>query len=106
MSNLYPIQRIPSYSLVDPAIRDWCSAHSLTLYTTYKDYDVRTVDVVDWNKPAGKKCQIWIDPPKEGMVTVNVWPYAPPHEKMTVPVENISAALEDAYVRARELLGM
>ena len=94
MSDSYPIHRIASYALVDPAICQWCEAHSLILCTDYKDCDVRAVDVVG---PGGTKCQVWIDPPEHDAVTVHIWPYAPPHERLTVHIEDIAAALEHAY---------
>jgi hypothetical protein len=101
VSDLYPIQRDPRYALVDPAIRRWCEEHRLHLYTTNKDYDVRSVDVVG---ATGKKCQVWIDPPQSGTVTVNVWPFAPPHECITVPVDDIGPALERAYTLAAQFV--
>src|SRR5947209_16462373 len=76
MSDDYPIKRIASFALVDPAINEWCSTHSLHLFTDYKDYDVRSVDIVGSN---GKKCQVWIDPPENENVTVHVCPYVPQH---------------------------
>src|SRR5262249_61554158 len=101
MPDPYPIPRIGSYALVDSAIRQWCNAHSLTLVTDYKDYDVRSVDVVG---PGGKKCQVWIDPPAHDTVTVHIWPYAPPHERLTVPIEEIRDALGKAYDLAVRLV--
>ena len=97
MSDLYPIHRIASYARVDPAIRQWCKAHSLTLFTEYQDCDVRSVHVVG---PSGRECQVWVDPPEHDSVTIHIWPYAPPHERLTVPLEEINAALEQAYVLA------
>jgi hypothetical protein len=101
MRDSYPIHRIASYALVDPTIRRWCEAHSLTLYTDYKDYDVRTVDVVG---PGGAKCQVWIDPPEHGEVIIHICPYAPLHERLTVRVEDIAAALEQAYDLAAQFV--
>lgn len=101
MSNPYPIHRIASFGLVDGAIREWCRRHSLVLSTDYKDYDVRSVDVVG---PGGKSCQVWIDPPVNGTVTIHVWPYASPHERLTVGIEEISTALEQAYAMAARLV--
>jgi hypothetical protein len=97
----YPIHRIASYALVDPAIHQWCEAHSLRLYTTYKDYDVRSVDVIG---KGGAKCQVWIDPPEHDAVTIHIWPYAPPHERLSAPVEDIAGALDRAYDLAARLL--
>jgi hypothetical protein len=101
MGDLYPIHRIASYSTVEPAIRRWCEAHSLILCTDYKDCDVRSVDVVG---PGGAKCQVWIDPPKHDAVTIHIWPYAPPHERLTARTEDIAAALEQAYDLAARLV--
>jgi len=69
MDELYPTPRIVSYALVDPAIREWCNRHSLTLYTSDKGSDVRTVQVVG---ATGTKCQIWVDPPQDDSVTIHV----------------------------------
>ena len=103
MSDPYSIPRIASYKLVDESIRAWVAEHHLNLCTDYKDYDVRSVDVVG---PEGKQCQIWIDPPKGDSVVVNVWPYGPPHEKWEVPIEDIRATLERAWQRAVEHVGL
>lgn len=103
MSDLYPIHRIASYALVDPAIREWCKRHSLILCTDYKDNDVRSVDVVG---PGGRKCQVWIDPPEHGAVTVHIWPYGPPHERLTTSIEDVSKALEQAYELASSLVAV
>ena len=101
MTEPYPIHRIASYTLVDPAIRDWCRRHSLFLLTDYKDYDVRSVDVVS---SRGRKCQVWIDPPEHGAVTVHIWPYGPPHERLTTSIEDFAKTLEQAYDLACRLL--
>ena len=98
----YPIQRIASYAVVDPVIQRWCKAHSLMLFTDYKDYDVRSVDVVG---PTGAKCQVWVDPPQNDNVTIHIWPYAPPHERMTIRIEDFAEALEKAYILATSHLG-
>jgi hypothetical protein len=101
MRDPYSIHRIAGYAVVDPAIRQWCEVHSLVLCTDFKDYDVRSVDVVG---PGGRKCQVWIDPPEDGLVTVHIWPYAPPHKCLTVRVEDISKALEQAYDLAAQFV--
>lgn len=97
----YSIQRFASYALIDGAIHDWCIAHSLHLLTDYKDYDVRSVDVVATD---GRRCQVWVDPPENDLVTVHVWAYAPPHEHITVPVGEVAVALEQAYKQALEFV--
>lgn len=71
------------------------------LCTDYKDYDVRSVDIVGSN---GMRCQIWIDPPEYDSVTIHVWPYAPPHQRFTVAIAHIRTALEDAYNLALNLV--
>ena len=101
MSNPY-INRIASYALVDAAISDWCKRHSLSLVTDYKDYDVRSVDVVS----AGRICQVWIDPPEHGVVTVHIWPYGSPHKRLTTSIEDIAKALDRAYDLALRFLEM
>ena len=97
----YPIRRTPSYAPIDGAIHHWCNAHLLHLFTDYKDYDVRSVDVVGSN---GRRCQVWVDPPEKGLVTIHIWPYAPPHERITVPIEDVALALEKAYEQALQLV--
>ena len=101
MDDPHPIRGIADYAQVDPAIRQWCKSHSLTLGTNYKDCDVRSVDVVG---PSGKKCQVWIDAPENGTVMIHVWPYAAPHERLTVHVEDIGSALERAYDLAAQFI--
>ncbi len=84
MEEPYPIHRIASYARIDSAIHQWRQDHLLMLCTDYKDYDVRSVDVVE---PSGMRCQVWIDPPEHDNVTIHVWPYAPPHQLSKLPLK-------------------
>jgi hypothetical protein len=89
------------FDKIDSVIRDWAKRSHLQLLTEYKDYEVRSVDVVD---RFGNRCQVWIDPPEKDSVTVHVWPYSAPHEKCTVSVSELDSCLNSAHQRALELL--
>jgi hypothetical protein len=84
-----------SYQKVDSIIQDWADKHKLTVYTSYQDYEVRSVDVVDQN---GQKYQIWIDPPDQnGNVKVHAWDYKKKREDRTVSISDLGICLEEVY---------
>lgn len=84
-----------SYQNIDLIIRDWADKHKLTLYTSYRDHEVRSVDVVDQR---GRKYQIWIDPPdQKGNVEVHAWDYRRKRKDYAVSINNLSSCLDDAY---------
>ena len=84
-----------SYQEIDAIIRDWADKYKLTLYTSYQDQEVRSVDVAD---PRGQKYQIWIDPPdRKGNVEVHAWDYSRKRKDYAVSINDLRRCLEDAY---------
>ncbi len=79
-----------NYSIVDSIIDAWVKKHSLKLQTQYKDYEVCSVDIY-----AGKKFQIWIDPPKNKTVTVHAWDYENKPQDWKVEIDKLMEALEE-----------
>ena len=82
-----------NYAQIEPIINAWIKAHVLTLHTEYKDSEVCSVDVVD---PAGQKFQIWIDKPKENMVSVHVWDYKKKRRDWESGCDTLAQILEEA----------
>jgi hypothetical protein len=84
-----------SYENIDPIIREWANKHKLTVYSSYQDYEVRSLDVVD---EKGRKYQIWIDPPDEnGSVDVHAWDYKKRRKDYTTSTYDLGICLEQAY---------
>ena len=84
-----------SYQQIDPVIWDWVDKHNLSVYTSYQDYEVRSVDVVDQQ---GQKYQIWIDPPDQfGNVAVHAWDYKKRRKDYIVSINELRSCLEEAY---------
>lgn len=85
-----------NYSSVDSVISAWAQRHTLKLYTQYKDYEVRSVDVY-----SDKKFQIWIDRPEHDTVAVHVWDYENKPRDWKVQTELLNEALEEAIQATR-----
>jgi len=91
-----------SYESIDPAVTAWAAKYGLHLYTTYRDEEVRSVDLVGSD---GRKCQVWIDAPDQsGHVQVHVWDYKKRRENYKTTTADLPRALEQAYATARKWL--
>lgn len=88
-----------SYESIDKVIKSWASKHRLSLYTEYKDSEVRSVDVVDHS---GKKFQIWIDKPSDETVGVHAWDYKRRRRDWEPAVAELGEALEQAIAQVDE----
>jgi hypothetical protein len=92
-----------SYESIDPIISVWATTHGLHLYTSYRDEEVRSVDLVGNN---GHKCQLWIDAPDQsGNVQVHVWDYKKRLEVYKSTTSDLPRSLEQAYATATRWLG-
>jgi len=84
-----------TYLSIDSIINEWVAAHRLTLFTVYKEIDVRSIDVVNQR---GRRCQIWIDEPDNtGKVGVHAWDYKKQRKDYIIPISDLFACLDDAY---------
>ena|SRR5687768_1520529 len=97
---------VAKYDLIDPELYAWAAKHGLQIFTKYQDEEVRSTDVVG---SAGKKCQIWVDPPNlAGTFVVNIWNYKKKRAKrikqLRASKTNIRDKLEEAYNTAHEWL--
>ncbi len=90
-----------NYTVIDPIIVQWAKHNSLTLGTNYKDYEVRSIDIVS---RAGNRCQIWIDIPIDGTVKVHVWNYKKKRIDWDIPVNDLRTCLDQALIVANEWL--
>ena len=87
-----------SYETIDPIITAWASKHTLQIYTTSRDVEVRSIDFLN---PSGRKCQLWIDPPDpQGIVQVHVWDYNRWRQDSKATILDLSRCLEQAYETA------
>lgn len=90
-----------SYVSLDPTIKNWATAHNLTVSTAYKDGEVRSIELMN---PRGKRCQIWIDPPDDkGRVGVHAWDYQKMRKDSMVQMSALSTCLEDIYAWCQSL---
>jgi hypothetical protein len=91
------------HELRDPAITAWAAKHTLHLYTTYRDEEVRSVELVGSD---GRKCQLWIDAPDQsGNVQVHAWDYKKRREDCKGTVADLPRCLDQAYATAMKWLG-
>jgi len=92
-----------AYESADPIITTWATRHVLQIHTTYRDEEVRSVDLVGSN---GRKCQLWIDAPDQsGNVPVHLWDYKSRREDYKATVSDLARCLEQAYAIAMKWLG-
>jgi hypothetical protein len=87
-----------SYEAVDPILQPWSAAHTIHVFTEYKDEPVRTMDIVSDN---GSKIQIWIDPPtSDSLVSVHVWDYSSRRRDLSAPLADLATLLDDSFAQA------
>jgi hypothetical protein len=86
------------YTVVDETIGAWVERNNLSLFTQYKDSEVRSVDVVGAN---GRRFQIWIDRPQGNIVSVHVWDYKKMRKDWEVDISELDTSLEVAISTAQ-----
>ncbi len=90
-----------TYSDIDPAIDAWAARHGLVINPEFGGEARRFTYVTG----GPRECfQISVEPPDQGMVTVNAWDVetldeAQLHESWTVPAGDVDSALESAARR-------
>lgn len=91
-----------SYESIERIISAWAIKHALHVYTTYRDEEVRSVELVS---PNGRKCQLWVDAPDQsGNIQVHVWDYKKRRIDRTSSAADLNSCLEQSYATAREWL--
>jgi hypothetical protein len=91
-----------TYQLIDEALERWLTDHSVKMYTSDREEQVRSFDVVG---PTGKKVQVWIDSPSfDGEVNVHVWDYRRRREDLSGAVADVVSLVDTAYMIARRWL--
>ncbi|MFN2493476.1 MAG: hypothetical protein ABR501_11405 [Pyrinomonadaceae bacterium] len=89
-----------SYEPIDDVILNWVARHALHLYTTHREEEVRSVDLVGTN---GERCQLWVDTPDQfGNVQVHVWDYMKRRQDYETAITELPQCLETAYSTAVE----
>jgi hypothetical protein len=93
-----------TYISIDRAIGSWAARHRLTLFTRMAGTDGMEVRSVYLSSRAGECCQIWIDPPREGIVVVHAADVETLSEhwrrEWTSPTDLIDETLESALESA------
>jgi hypothetical protein len=90
-----PLSQLADYSEIDSTLNAWALRHGLHIYTTYKDYDVRSVDVTGGS---GKRYQIWIDAPdSEKQIGIHAWDYEKHTAEIPSGITQLANHLEDVY---------
>lgn len=93
-----------SYAYVDPILNRWTAVNGLTVMTSYKDYEVRSIDLVD---AQGTRFQLWLDPPRgNGRVAVHVWDYRERRADYEVQLEDLAECLDEALQAASKWAGV
>jgi hypothetical protein len=87
-----------SYAAIDSIIQTWAQRHSLSLFTKYKDSEVRSVDIVG---KGDQKFQIWVDCPKGDRVSVHVWDYKKRRRDWDVSITELDNILEETITAVR-----
>jgi hypothetical protein len=92
-----------NYESIDPIITAWAARHTLHVYTTYRDEEVRSVDLVGSD---GYKCQLWIEAPDQsGSAKVHIWDYKKRREDFRTTYADLDRRLEQAYATAMKWIG-
>lgn len=82
-----------TYALIDAVITDFARSYGLHVLTSYKDEEVRSLNLVG---PTGQQAQLWVDPPgPSDMVGVHAWDYRKRRLDRTVTPSDLRQALED-----------
>lgn len=68
-----------NYQLIDPIIFQWAQSHSFRISTSYKDEEVRSIDIIN---AKGERFQVWFDIPTKHHVGIHVWNYKKKKESL------------------------
>lgn len=82
-----------SFRKVDNILNEWASRHSLTLFTKYREEEVRSVELVS---PSCKRFQLWVDPPVGESVMVHIWDFKKRRMDWSVSISTLDDCLENA----------
>jgi hypothetical protein len=88
-----------AYAAIEDDIAAWVRGHSLTLFTRWGEREIRCCYATN---PRGECLQIWVEPPENGYVTVNLASVETAddkevHNRWTVPIPDLRKTLELAY---------
>jgi hypothetical protein len=83
------------YADIDPIIDEWAKEHSLVISKSYKEYEVRSVDVVD---KKGGRYQIWIDlPESKDEIKVSAWDFREKKIQYDTDIKMLFDTLEKTF---------
>jgi len=84
-----------SYRKIDPIINDWACEKKLQVFTFYKDYEVRSIDLVD---ATGNRYQIWIEElDNEEKIGIHAWDYNKKKYDCFTTVPELHKCLDEIY---------
>ena len=85
------------YRLIDDQLHQWASEHGVHIYTSYKDEEVRDIEVVD---PRGIRFEIWLEPPaSDGSTIVHVSDFKRRSKEFPAGKGALAEALEKAWAQ-------
>jgi len=92
-----------NYLTIDSTLSEWANDHGLHLVRTYREAEVRSVDVVG---PDGSRSQIWVDPPDgDGKVGVHAWDYDNRRKDVSTAAVDLRRELDRMYSLACTWVG-
>ncbi len=84
------------YSKIDSVLFDWAKKHNLHIFKEYKDYEVRSINIV--SNSGRKLYQIWIDAPDEKNESgIHAWDYKKERIDIQSSITDLSENLEKIY---------
>lgn len=87
-----------SYEKIDTTLYPWATKNRLHVYTQYKEYEVRSIEIVN---AKGKKAQLWLDTCEDSTtVVVHIWDYKKRKREYSTDISLLSTVLDNAYNEA------
>ena len=84
-----------NYFMLDSILKPWADSHALYIHTTFKDLEVRSIDIVSQE---GKRFQLWIDEPDQaGNTSVHIWDMKKKRKDFSATKLSLKDKLDMAY---------
>jgi hypothetical protein len=84
-----------SYNSIDPILLPWIKKNGLKLFTSFKDEEVRSTEVVDQK---GNRFQIWVEPVDlGGQLSVYAWDFKKRKLQFKGSINELALNLDKAY---------
>lgn len=89
---------------LDTELFSWARDHHLSVATSYRDEEVRSIEIVD---AAGNRAQIWLDPPTATSPTsfaIHAWDFKRRHIDRSATPSTLIAALDELHAEVQRWL--